>query len=41
VAAGGWSSYEEGIFNGCSDYSNVTLDHAVQLVGYIFLIIFL
>jgi cathepsin L len=32
VAAGGWSSYEAGIFDGCS--KDATIDHAVTLVGY-------
>lgn len=34
VDASSWSSYESGIFNGC-DYSyNISLDHAVNLIGY-------
>jgi len=36
VSASEWHSYEEGIYNGCSNYSNVDLDHGVQIVGYIF-----
>jgi len=34
VQANTWSDYESGIFAGCSDMSNVDLDHVVQLVGY-------
>lgn len=34
VAAGDWYEYEEGIYDGCADWNNITLDHAVQLVGY-------
>jgi len=34
VDASAWSSYDSGIFNGC-DYSyNISLDHAVNLIGY-------
>lgn len=34
VQAGGWSDYEKGVFDGCKNYSNVDIDHVVQLVGY-------
>lgn len=34
VQANTWRDYEGGVFNGCSNYSNVDLDHVVQLVGY-------
>jgi cathepsin L len=32
VAASTWSPYESGVFDGCQ--GNVSIDHAVQLVGY-------
>lgn len=34
VEAINWHNYETGIYNGCSNYSNVQIDHVVQLVGY-------
>jgi len=34
VAAGQWSSYGGGIFNGCVGSAGSELDHGVQLVGY-------
>ncbi len=34
VDASSWSSYESGIFNGCSYAQNISLDHAVNVVGY-------
>lgn len=34
VDASGWSSYDSGIFDGCSYNSNIDLDHAVVAVGY-------
>jgi cathepsin L len=34
VDASGWSSYESGIYDGCSYADNITLDHAVMVVGY-------
>jgi len=34
VDASSWSSYESGIFDGCDYSQNITLDHAVQVVGY-------
>jgi cathepsin L len=34
VDASSWSSYESGIFNGCDYSQNISLDHAVQVVGY-------
>lgn len=33
VQANVWKDYESGVFDGC-DYSNVDIDHVVQLVGY-------
>jgi cathepsin L len=33
VDAGAWSSYEEGVFDGCNQ-TNPDIDHAVLLVGY-------
>ena len=32
VDAGAWPSYHSGVYDGC--HGNLTLDHAVQLVGY-------
>lgn len=29
VDAGEWNDYEEGVFDGCSDWNNITIDHAV------------
>jgi len=29
VDANYWFEYEEGIYNGCSNYSNLSLDHNV------------
>ena len=34
VDASSWSSYESGIFSGCSYANNISLDHAVNVVGY-------
>lgn len=34
VQADQWHDYESGVFAGCTDKTNVDLDHAVQLVGY-------
>lgn len=34
VQADTWSSYEHGVFDGCSNHSNIAIDHVVQLVGY-------
>eukprot|EP00758_Cryptobia_borreli_P013364 Tbor_TRINITY_DN5826_c1_g3::TRINITY_DN5826_c1_g3_i1::g.6086::m.6086 len=34
VDASEWSDYAEGIFSGCDYRKNITMDHAVQLVGY-------
>jgi cathepsin L len=34
VQADVWSDYEKGVFDGCKNYSNVDIDHVVQLVGY-------
>jgi len=34
VQANTWSDYEGGVFDGCSNYSNIDIDHVVQLVGY-------
>jgi len=34
VAAGSWQLYGGGIFSGCSEGSDNTLDHGVQAVGY-------
>ena len=34
VAAGEWFTYSNGVFGGCSDQSKLTINHAVQLVGY-------
>jgi len=34
VAAGDWSYYRDGVFDGCSYDSNIEINHAVQLVGY-------
>ena len=32
--ASSWSSYESGIFDGCSYADNITLDHAIMVIGY-------
>jgi cathepsin L len=34
VQANTWQHYESGVFNGCTNMSNIEIDHAVQLVGY-------
>lgn len=34
VDASTWSDYESGIFTGCNYANNISIDHAVQLVGY-------
>ena len=34
VDAGDWPSYETGVYDGCSYSRNISMDHAVQLVGY-------
>jgi cathepsin L len=34
VDASEWHTYETGIFNGCNYANNITINHAVQLVGY-------
>lgn len=34
VDASGWSSYESGVFSGCSYAKNISIDHAVNVVGY-------
>ena len=34
VAAGAWFTYSGGVFGGCTDQSELTVNHAVQLVGY-------
>lgn len=34
VQADAWHDYSSGVFEGCSDWSNVDVDHCVQLVGY-------
>ena len=34
VDATNWHLYETGIFNGCNYSANITINHAVQLVGY-------
>jgi cathepsin L len=34
VDASKWSSYETGIFNGCSYDKNIDINHAVVLTGY-------
>lgn len=34
VDASAWSEYESGIFSGCSYAKNISMDHAVQAVGY-------
>ena len=34
VDASHWSNYESGIFTGCSYAKNISMDHAVQAVGY-------
>jgi len=34
VDASQWSNYESGIFSGCSYAKNISMDHAVQAVGY-------
>jgi hypothetical protein len=34
VDASSWNDYETGIFSGCSYAKNISMDHAVQAVGY-------
>ena len=34
VDASHWFEYESGIFNGCPYAKNISMDHAVQLIGY-------
>jgi cathepsin L len=34
VDASGWAPYAGGVYNGCNYANNITIDHAVQLVGY-------
>jgi len=34
VDASSWRDYHGGVFNGCTNRSNIEIDHAVQLVGY-------
>lgn len=34
VDASDWSFYESGVFDGCDYANNISLDHAVNLVGY-------
>jgi len=34
VDASSWSNYESGVFSGCSYAKNISMDHAVQAVGY-------
>eukprot|EP00743_Colponemidia_sp_Colp-15_P009909 GILK01010867.1.p1 GENE.GILK01010867.1~~GILK01010867.1.p1 ORF type:complete len:328 (-),score=11.54 GILK01010867.1:121-1104(-) len=34
VDASNWNNYESGIYNGCDYANNISMDHAVQLVGY-------
>jgi len=34
VDASAWASYESGVFAGCSYAKNISMDHAVQAVGY-------
>jgi cathepsin L len=34
VQADNWADYHSGVFSGCSNLSNVAIDHVVQLVGY-------
>lgn len=34
VQANTWRDYESGIYDGCSNLTNVDIDHVVQLVGY-------
>lgn len=34
VQANTWSDYHGGVFDGCSNHSNIDIDHVVQLVGY-------
>jgi len=34
VQANVWSDYESGVFKGCSNLTNIEVDHVVQLVGY-------
>ena len=29
-----WSDYETGVYDGCDDWDNITIDHGIQLVGY-------
>lgn len=34
VQADGWSDYHSGVFAGCKNTSDISIDHVVQLVGY-------
>ncbi|CUG91360.1 cysteine peptidase, putative [Bodo saltans] len=34
VDASHWFEYESGVYNGCNYSNNISMDHAVQLVGY-------
>lgn len=34
VDASSWPDYHSGIFDGCNYSSNISMDHAVQLIGY-------
>lgn len=34
VDASQWSDYESGVYTGCNYANNISMDHAVQLVGY-------
>ncbi|CUF20208.1 cysteine peptidase, putative [Bodo saltans] len=34
VDASTWNDYESGIFTGCNYANNISIDHAVQLIGY-------
>jgi cathepsin L len=34
VQANVWSKYESGVFDGCSNLTNIDIDHVVQMVGY-------
>merc|ERR1711979_46191 len=34
VEADTWHDYEGGVFDGCTNRSNIAVDHVVQLVGY-------
>lgn len=34
VDASEWSEYESGVYSGCNYANNISMDHAVQLIGY-------